>query len=101
MPGSPPTRRGRRRRCRPGCGNPTTSPWRGDMFGLNHLASAVRGASWLVRKGGLRDRLEDLERRAELLTRLEQGLERQEALLGQLDRRLERLGSQVASIQDV
>lgn len=37
------------------------------MLGLNRLASAVRGATWLVRNSGLRDHVEDIRRRSDAL----------------------------------
>jgi FkbM family methyltransferase len=40
------------------------------MLGLNSLASAIRGSLWLVRGGGLRHRLDELERRAASLEQL-------------------------------
>ncbi len=61
------------------------------MLGLNRLASTVRGGFWLVRKGGLRQRLEELEQRAAALDRLDQ--QRWSELCVRLDNIVSDLGS--------
>ncbi|WP_406696103.1 FkbM family methyltransferase [Singulisphaera sp. Ch08] len=64
------------------------------MLGLNSLASAIRGSLWLVRRGGLRERLDDLDQRVAALDQRAVALDQRTATLEQLvDHRVEELGS--------
>src|SRR3954447_23441381 len=72
------------------------------MLGLNRLASTLRGGAWLVRCGGLRQRLEQLEQRAASLERLEQ--QRWSELNGRLETLVNELGmlaGRVAPLVDI
>jgi FkbM family methyltransferase len=59
------------------------------MLGLNSLASAIRGSLWLVRRGGLRQRLDELDQRLSELGSRFDGLVRDPGTLaGQLEQRI-------------
>lgn len=62
------------------------------MLGLNRLASTLKGGFWLVRGGGLRQRLDQLEQRAAVLEQLEQ------KRWGELSDRLDRLVAELGSL---